>query len=113
MQKRKIKCFKILVNQHKQIYEKRKLSHLLGTRAADVRTKHDFVGCLSMHVLGVKFAVEHLQVATSAVNVLFMLDRELDNQGLAFIAKRLELCGQRIEPRILGCLKTCEYSGWC
>lgn len=74
--------------------------YLLGTRPADVRSKHNLVRGLSVHVLLVKLAVKDLQVTTSAVDVLLMLDCELDDEVLAFVAEGLELAGKGVEPRV-------------
>lgn len=54
------------------------ISHLLGTRPADVRPEHDLVGGFSVHIRLVKLAVEDLQVTASAVDVLLMFHGELD-----------------------------------
>jgi hypothetical protein len=51
---------------------------LAGSGTADVRAEHDSVGGVTVHVLLDKRAGEHLDVATSAVNVLLVLDRELE-----------------------------------
>ena len=59
--------------------------NLLGARAADVGTEHDRVRRLAMHVLLVQRTWEYLDIATSAVNVLLMLHRQLDNQCLVLV----------------------------
>ena len=53
--------------------------HLLSAWAADVGTKHDVVGRVAMHGLLVKSTGEYLDIATTAVDVLFMLYGELDD----------------------------------
>lgn len=88
-----------------------KKSYLLGTRTADVRAKHDFVGTLAVHVLLFQLAVEDFEVATSTVDVLFMFHGELYHQGLALVAERLELARESVEPRVLRGLQTCEVPG--
>ena len=55
---------------------------LLGAGAADVRAKHDVVRRVPVHVRLVELAVEELDVAATAVNVLLVLHRKLDHQGL-------------------------------
>lgn len=55
---------------------------LLGAGAADVRAEHDVVGRVAVHVGLVELAVEELNVAATAVDVLLVLDRELDHEGL-------------------------------
>lgn len=69
-------------------------------------TEHKEVGCVAVHILLVQTAVEHLDVATSAVDVLFMFNGELDYQRLVFIAEWLEFAGNCIKPRIFRCLDT-------
>ena len=54
-----------------------------------------------MHVLLVEGAVEDLQVPAAAVDVLFVLHRELDHQRLVLVAETLELGGQAVEPCVL------------
>ena len=55
---------------------------LLGAGAADVGTEHDVVGRVAVHVRLVELAVKELDVAAATVNILLMLHRELDHQGL-------------------------------
>lgn len=69
-------------------------------------TKHNFVRSFAVHVLLIEFAVEHLDITTSAVNVLFVLDSELDNQRLILVAKWLEFIGNGIKSCVLRCLNT-------
>lgn len=54
-----------------------------------------------MHVLLVQGAVEHLEVATTTVDVLFVLHGELHHQGLALVAEGIKLGRQAIEACIL------------
>jgi len=83
----------------------------LGAVAADVRAEHDVVLRVTMHVLLVEVTGEHFDVATAAVDLLFMLHAELNHEILALIAERLvELCRDCVEPRILCCLQTCQYN---
>jgi hypothetical protein len=65
-------------------------------------TEHDQVGRVSVHVLGIEAAVKQLGVATPAVNVLLVLDRELDDQGLFAVGEGLELGRHGVELGILG-----------
>ena len=64
-------------------------------------TKHDEVGRLSVHVLGIETAVEQLGVATSAVDVLLVLDGELDNDRLVAVRKWLEFGRRGVELGVL------------
>lgn len=79
---------------------------LLGSRTANVRTEHDFVRGVAVHLSWHKIAVEHLYVATAAVNVLLMLDGELDDQGLSLIAEGLEFARESVEASIFRGLET-------
>ena len=63
-----------------------------------------------MHVLLVQGAVEHLQVSSTTVNVLFVFDCELDDQRLVFVWEGLELARQTIEASILRTLKKWHIS---
>ena len=60
---------------------------LLGAGSADVRAEHDVVGALTVHVRLVELAVEKLDVATAAVDVLLVLHSELDHQRLVPVNK--------------------------
>lgn len=51
----------------------------LGTRPTNIRSEHKSVGSFTMKVFLLKRTVEHFDVTTAAVNVLFMLDSELDH----------------------------------
>jgi len=60
-----------------------------------------------MHALLVKITAEHLNIATTAVNLLLVLYAELDHQRLSLITERLVKLGRDvIEPSILSCLNT-------
>ena len=74
----------------------------LGARSADVGAEHDLVLGVAVHVLLVEVAVEHLDVAAAAVDVLLVLHRELDDERLA-VRRRLlgELGGERVELGVL------------
>ncbi len=61
-----------------------------------------------MHVLLVERRREELDVATTTVDVLFMFDLQLDNEGLVLVAEWIEFGGDGVEPRILTRLETCE-----
>lgn len=64
-------------------------------------TKHDVILGVSMHVTLVKLIGEELDVTTSTVYLLLMLDSELDDQGLSLIAKWLKVDWQGIKVGIL------------
>lgn len=59
-----------------------------------------------MHVLLIETAVKDFKVATAAIDVLFMLHGELDDERLVFVAKRSEFVGKSIEASVLRCLET-------
>lgn len=69
-------------------------------------TEHNLVRALAMHVLLFERAIEYLDVSTTAVNVLLMLDGELNNEGIILIAKWSELFTESIKPRVLRRLDT-------
>ena len=54
---------------------------LLGSWSTDVRSEHDIVRGVSVHVSLVKLTVEQLDVSTTTVNVLLVLNSELDDEG--------------------------------
>ena len=60
---------------------------LLGARPTDIRAEHDVIWAFTMHVRLVKLAVEKLDVAATAVDVLLVLHGELDNQRLVPVDK--------------------------
>lgn len=53
--------------------------HLLGARTTYVRSEHNPVGRLAVHVFGFQGAVEYFNVSPAAVDVLLVFDRELYN----------------------------------
>ena len=55
---------------------------LFRARTADVGTEHDVVRGFAVHVGLVQGAVEHLDVATTTVDVLLVFHGELHNQLL-------------------------------
>lgn len=59
-----------------------------------------------MHFGLLQVCWEHLHVATTAVNLLLMLDCELNDQGLALVAEGLKTSRGGIETSILAGLKT-------
>lgn len=77
------------------------VTYLLGTRSANIWSKHNLVGTLAMHVLLFELAVEDLNVTPAAINVLLVLHRELHHEVLALVAEGLELARNRVEPRVL------------
>ena len=80
----------------------------LGAWPADVGAEHDVVRALPVHVLGVQTGRDQLDVASAAVDVLFVLHLELNHQILPLVAERVELGGDRVEPGILGRLDSCK-----
>lgn len=79
---------------------------LLGSRTANVGAEHNFVGGVAVHLCWLEFAVKDLNVATTAVDVLLMLDGELDDQGLSLIAEGLELARESVEASVFRGLET-------
>merc|ERR1719234_1258406 len=75
--------------------------HLLGARSANIRSKHDVVWRFSMHVSLVELAVEKLDVATTAVDVLLVLYGELDHQRFVHIGDWGEGSAHAVEPCVL------------
>lgn len=81
--------------------------NLLRTVSAYVRTEHDVVRAISVHILLVKITGEELDVASTTVDLLLVLDSELDYKGLSLIRERLiELGRDTIKPGVLRCLQT-------
>lgn len=77
----------------------------LGAWTADIWAKHDVVWTVSMHAWLVDFAAEDFGIATTAVDVLFMLHCELNDQGLALVVEGLLEFGRNsVESGILGSL---------
>ncbi|GMT09210.1 hypothetical protein PFISCL1PPCAC_507 [Pristionchus fissidentatus] len=75
---------------------------LLGG-SADIGTEHEVVGGLAVEVLQVGVSGHHLDVSSSAVDALLVLDGVLDNHGLAGVGEVLvELGGARVELGVLG-----------
>ena len=50
-------------------------------------TEHNVIWCFAMHVLSVKFTGEDLCIPSTTVNVLFVFDRELNDQIFSFIGE--------------------------
>jgi len=79
---------------------------LLGG-TADVGAEHDVVSGVAIEVGLVKAGGEELDVATTAVEVLLVLDGELEDEVLALILEGgRELGGDRVEAGILRGLET-------
>mmetsp|Transcript_41596 Transcript_41596/g.81600 ORF Transcript_41596/g.81600 Transcript_41596/m.81600 type:complete len:319 (+) Transcript_41596:502-1458(+) len=78
----------------------------LGAGAANIGTKHNGVVVVTGELLLDEALGHNLDVATTAVNLLRVLDRKLDNHLFVFVGKVGHLGGQRIKPCILGSLKT-------
>ena len=79
---------------------------LLGTRSTDIGTKHNIVRRISMHVLLVHATIKQLDISTSAVDVLLVLHRELDDQRLVLVGDRGVLGRNGVELSILRGLET-------
>ena len=80
--------------------------NLLSSRSTDIRTKHNIIRRLSMHILLVHPTVKHLDVSTSTVNVLLVLHRELNNQRLVLVADGGVLGRDGVELCVLAGLQT-------
>jgi hypothetical protein len=84
---------------------------LIQTLNAIKITEHDEVGRISVHVLGIERAVEELGVSAAAVDVLFVLDCELKDEGLVLVGEGLELGGGGVELSVLAGLNTLALFG--
>ena len=80
--------------------------NLLSSRSTDIRTKHNIIRRLSVHILLVHTTVKHLDVSTSTVNVLLVLHRELNNQRLVLVADGGVLGRDGVELGVLAGLQT-------
>jgi len=82
---------------------------LLG-RTANIRTEHDVIlrfRSTSFEVGLVESCREQFDVTTTAINVLFVLNRVRDNQLGVLVAEGLfELGGDGVESSVLCCLKS-------
>ena len=74
-------------------------------------TEHDVIGRVSVHIFGIKRAVEELGIATTAVDVLLVLNGELQDQGLVLVGEGLELGGRGVELGVLASLNTLALLG--
>lgn len=54
-----------------------------------------------MHVLLIQATIEDFHVATAAINVLFMLNRELDDERFVFVGEWCELVGKSVKACVL------------
>merc|ERR1712086_98314 len=77
---------------------------LLGGRATDVRSEHDVVLGGTLELL--RLVGTELQVGTTAVDILLVLDGELNHESLALVGELLGLGGNSVELSILGSLHT-------
>lgn len=59
-----------------------------------------------MHGSLIQVSGEDLHIATTAVNLLLMLDSKLNDQSLILVAERLKTGRGGIETSILACLQT-------
>ncbi len=66
--------------------------NLLRPRPANVRSKHDKIRSIPMHVSRLEVAVEQLDVPSATVNVLLMLHAELEHKCLLLVCELWE-CG--------------------
>lgn len=78
---------------------------------SSVLTKHDVVDRVSVHVLLVDVGGEQLNVAAAAVDALFMLHGELDDERLVLVVEVIEARRQGIEAGVLARLQTCVPRG--
>merc|ERR1719367_647872 len=75
--------------------------NLLSAWAANVRSKHDVVWRLSVHVLLIEGGGEDFHVSTATVDVLLVLYGELNDCLLALVGELVELGGHGVELGIL------------
>lgn len=59
-----------------------------------------------MHISLIQVRRENLDVSATTVNLLLMLDRKLNYQGLSLIAERIKTSGGSVKPSVLTCLET-------
>eukprot|EP00123_Amoebidium_parasiticum_P006625 comp17537_c0_seq1/m.17095 comp17537_c0_seq1/g.17095 ORF comp17537_c0_seq1/g.17095 comp17537_c0_seq1/m.17095 type:complete len:403 (+) comp17537_c0_seq1:258-1466(+) len=79
--------------------------HTLGA-AANIGAEHDRIRGVTVHLLLVEVLSEDLNVTTTAVNALLVLDGELDYEVLTLVAEGVELSGNSVELGILASLET-------
>lgn len=79
---------------------------LTSAWTAYVRAEHNVIRSITMHLRLNYFAGIDLDVATTTVDRLLELYRELDDQLLALVGERRELGRDAVEPRILTRLDT-------
>ena len=83
--------------------------HDLVAGTANVRVEHDIVLAVAVEGGLVDIFREELGVVVTAVNVLLVLHRELDDEGLALVAEGLgELGRDGVETGILAGVETCR-----
>merc|ERR1740133_355596 len=70
---------------------------------ADVRSKHDVVLGVSVEFLAVEWGRSKLEVSTTAVDVLLVLDGVLNDESLVLVAESREGGRDSVELGILGC----------
>lgn len=80
-------------------------SYDLSSRMYSKLTKHDVVLRISMHISLIKGRREDLDIATTAIDLLLVLHRELDYERLALITDRIEPGRECIKAGILAGLK--------
>jgi hypothetical protein len=73
---------------------------------ADVRSEHDVVLGVPVEFLAVEWGRPKLEVSTTAVDVLLVLDGVLDDESLVLVAESREGGRDSVELGILGCLET-------
>lgn len=54
-----------------------------------------------MHVFLIETTIEYFEISTTAINVLFMLNRELNHERLIFVGERSEFVGKSVEASVL------------
>mmetsp|Transcript_69377 Transcript_69377/g.185075 ORF Transcript_69377/g.185075 Transcript_69377/m.185075 type:complete len:370 (+) Transcript_69377:81-1190(+) len=74
--------------------------HLLGGIATNVRTEHDLIIGVTAPLLLVNSGRGNLNVATTAVKVLLVLDSVLEDQGLVLVGERSGL-GRDVVPTVV------------
>mmetsp|Transcript_16088 Transcript_16088/g.22582 ORF Transcript_16088/g.22582 Transcript_16088/m.22582 type:complete len:259 (+) Transcript_16088:450-1226(+) len=82
---------------------------LLGAVTADIRAKHNVILLFGFFIklCSVETSREHLHVSTTAVDLLCMLDRKLNDQVLSLVIKNfIEICSESIEFSVLSSLQT-------
>lgn len=80
--------------------------YFLGSRSTDIWSKHDQVFTVTVHIGLVQFVTEYLDVTTTAVDILFVFNGELDDKVFTVIAEFIEFGRNSVETSILTGLDT-------